>query len=230
MNVVLKSAVLVVPTVLTVTFLGVMYSIIPAHVCGSFLLSGFFLFAICTYLSVMIQMKENDVQEEVLLLHSRSAFDYYMAREMVLVGITLVYAVLFIGYPVIRGLMRPGFFDRQLEPQDLICGSLIVVGSGFCGIALGDLFHHRIFGRTRYAVMGVILVAILAVSKLGLIHAFSLFKVLNVITPPIMDGFKMVGDTNLFDKTGSLMIFAHMLAFSVVSVAIKIRLLKHLKW
>ena len=230
MRAVLKSAVLVIPTVMTVAFLGIMYSIMPAHVCGSFLMSGFFLFAISVYLSMLIQMNENDVFEEVLFLHSHSTFGYYIAREMVLVSITLVYTVMLIIYPLIRSSLHHGFFSRPIKPEDVLYGSLILVGSGFCGIALGDLFHHRIFGRARFAVMGVILVSILAVCKLGLADSFPVLKVLSVITPPIMDGFKMVGDSDLFDKTGSLIIFAHMLAFSVVSVAIKIRLLKHLKW
>ncbi len=227
MNVVLRSAVLVIPTVLTIAFLGAMYSVLPEQVSGSFLLSGFFQFAICVFFSMMIQMKENDIQEEVLLFHSLSDISYYIVRELVLVSISLVYALVLILYPIIRSLFIPDFFVRPLKPQDVIFGGLLLVGSGICGIALGDLFHHRLFRQTRYAVIGVIFVSLLAVCKFGLIEVFPLLKILHVITPPIMDGFKMVGDTDIFDKAGSLMIFAHMLIFSLALVAIKIRMLKH---
>ena len=230
MSVVLKSAVLVIPTVLTVAFLGVMYSIMPADVSASFLLSGLFLFAICTFFSMKIQLKENDVQEEVLLFHCHSEHCYYMAREMVLVSIMLVYAVVLTAYPLIRGFLHPGFFARPLRSEDLIFGPLILLGNGFCGIAFGDLFNHRIIRVPRYAVICLIIVSVLAVTKFGLIHLSAFFKVLSVITPPIMDGFMMVGDTDLFDKTGSLLILAHMLIFYAAAVVIKIGLLKRLKW
>ena len=46
MMTVIKSAVLVIPTVSVVAFLGVMYSIHPQQISGSFLMSGFLLFVI----------------------------------------------------------------------------------------------------------------------------------------------------------------------------------------
>ena len=229
-NIVLRSAVLVIPTVLTIAFLGTMYSVLPEQVSGSLLLSAFCLFVISVFLSMMIQMKEDDIQEEVLLFHSHSELSYYIARELVLISISLVYAVILLAYPTIRSILNPGFFTRSLKAEDVIYGGLVLVGSGLCGIALGDLFHHRIFSHARYAVIGVILISLLAVCKFGLIENFSFLKVLHVLTPPIMDGFKMVGDTDIFDKLGSLKIFAHMLAFSAAAAIIKIRLLKHLKW
>ena len=230
MSIVLKSTVLVVPTVMTVIFLGIMYSVQPQQITGSFLLSGFFLFVISVFLSMLIQLKENDVQEEMLLLHSNSELGYYMAREMVLVGISFVYAIIVIAYPVIRSCLNPGFFTRPLKVEDVIYGGLIVVGSGLCGIAVGDLFHHRIFGHARYTVIGVIFVSLLAFCKYGLIDNFSFLKVLHIIMPPITDGLKMVGNTDIFDWAGSLKIFAHMLIFSAAAVVIKIRLLKYLKF
>ena len=230
MSVVLKSAVLVIPTVVAVAFLGAMYSFPPRQVSGSFLLSGFMLFVIGVYLSMMIQMKENDIQEEVLLFHSRSELSYYLARELVLVSVGLVYAIIIIGYPLIRNFLNPGYFTRPIRPDDVIYGGLIMVGSGLSGLALGDLFHHRIFRRARFAVIGVIFVSIIAVCKIGLVDKFPFLKALHYITPPITDAFKMVGDSDVFDKVGSLQLFAHMLLFSVAVVVIKIRMLKSLKW
>ena len=230
MNIALRSAVLVIPTVLTLTFLWAMYSVTPIQVSVSILLSGFFLFAISVFLSMMIQMKENDIQEEVLLYHSRSKINYYISRELVLVSIVLVYAVILLLYPMIRSFLNSGFFTRQLKPEDVIYGGLILIGSGFCGIALGDLFHHRIFSHIRYALIGVIFVSLLAVCKYGLADTFSGFKILHVITPPIMDGFRMVGKTDVFDKVGSLKIFAHMLIFTAAAVIIKIKLLCRNLW
>ena len=73
-------------------------------------------------------------------------------------------------------------------------------------------------------------VSLLAVCKYGLVDTFPGFKILHVITPPIMDGFRMVGKTDVFDKAGSLKIFAHMLIFTAAAVIIKIKLLCYNMW
>ena len=57
----IKNAVLVIPAVLLLAFLGIMYSIRPVQVSGSFLISGIFLFVLATYIANSIQEKENDV-------------------------------------------------------------------------------------------------------------------------------------------------------------------------
>ena len=230
LKIILKSAVLVIPTVSVCAFLGIMYSFVPVEVSGSFLISAFFLFVLSAYISMSIQGKENDVHEEIMILHSDSEFHYYISRELIIYSLSLVYALILISYPVIKYALKSNLFSRPLTRSDILFGGIIVIGSGCCGAALGDFFHRRIFTTRRNGIIGLILISVLAVCKQPLIKEFSPFKILDVIVPPIMDGFNMVGNSDRFSGFGSLQIFLHMTLYVMIVAIIKIRILKYKKF
>ncbi len=227
---VIKSTVLVMPTVAVVAFLGVMYSVIPVQITGSFLISGFFLFIISVYISMSIQLKEKNVHEEIFIMHSRRNADYYISRELVLYSIMLFYVVVVIAYPLISSKFKEDFFTRTLKPVDVLYGTLIVIGNGICGIALGDLFHQRIITRKKNSILFVVLTAVLAICKVSIIEKWASAKVLNIILPPLMDGFDMVRETDIFDPKGTMLILAHSALYVAVLVAVKIYLLRRFRF
>ena len=230
MKIIIKSAVLVVPAVSLYVFLRAMYSFIPVEASGAFLLSGLFLFVLCAYIASAIQFKENDIQEEILLLHSKSKVNYYISRELILYSISIVSALILIIYPMIKLAIHPDLFIKPLESTDVIYGGLIIIGNGLIGIALGDLFHHRIFEKRRNALLALLFVSIIAICKHAIIKKFAFLSVLNFIVPPLMDGFDMVGETDVFDPVGTIYIFIHTLIFVIAIVLIKIGILKFKKY
>ena len=226
MMIVIRSAVLVIPTVAVVAFLGVMYSILPQQIASSFLMSGFLLFVISVYISMSIQMKEQDVHEGLLLLHSDPGAGYWLAREMVTYSIMFFYGLILVLYPVTRSSFNASWFTRPLEAEDTLYGSILVLVNGICGVALGDVFHRRLIPRRRNAVIGVVLVALLAVCKVSIIEKLPFMKILNFLLPPVMDGFKMVGNGDSFDPKGTLLILLHSVLYAAVIIMIKIWLLR----
>ena len=230
MMTVIRSAVLVIPTVSVVVFLGVMYSILPQQISASFLSSGLLLFVICVYVSMCIQMKEQDVHEELFLMHSRPEAGYYPVREMVVCSIMLFYAVLLIVYPVIRSSLNENWFTRPLTSSDVFYGTILILGSGICGITLGDFFHHRIIPRRRNAIIFVVLVAVLAVCKEPIIEKLPGMKFLHFLLPPITDGFIMVGNEDFFDPKETMLILLHSVIYALALVFIKIWLLRRRKF
>ena len=219
-----------IPTVSVVVFLGVMYSILPEQIAASFLSSGLLLFVISVYVSICVQMKEQDVHEELFLMHSRSGAGYYPVREMVTFSIMLFYAVILIVYPAIRSSFNSHWFTRPLTSSDLFYGSILILGSGICGITLGDFFHHRIIPRRRNAIIGVVLVAVLAICKTAIIEKLPAMKILNLLLPPVTDGFVMVGNEDFFDPKETMLILLHTVIYSLALVFIKIYLLKRRKF
>ena len=226
MNIIIKSAVLVIPTVVVIAFLGTMYAVLPHQISGSFLLSGILLFFISVYVSMVIQSKEDDVHEDLLKLHSRVDTYYYISRELVIYSISFFYGIILIAYPLIRNITTDGFFTRQLKPEDVLFGSLLLLGNGICGVAVGDFFHHRIIPKRRYGIIAVTLVTVLALCKVPIIEKIPFMKVLNYILPPLTDGLKMVGDTDIFSPKGSTMICIHSIIYMLVLMLVKIKLLK----
>jgi len=230
LNMAIKSALLVIPTVSVVSFLGIMYYVRPSQISGSFLISAIFCFIISAYISMRLQARENDIHEEILLLHCKKSSEYYISRELLIYSLSCLYSAVVIIYPLIRYIMNNNIFTRPLKANDIICGSLIIFGSGFCGTAIGDLFHHRIITTNRNSVIGLILVSILAICKQPLIQTFSFLKILNIILPPITDGLVMVGDSDIFNTIGILKIFIHMITFVIAIILIKIIILSRKKF
>lgn len=220
-----KNALWIITAVLTAGFLGVMYSIAPAYVCSSYLISSVFMYFISVYISMDLHEKENDVFEEVLLLHTKSDTEYYLSREMLQIRMCLIYALILSFFPVVYSVIRPGYFTRAVTPNDLICGGLMIIFCGVCGAETGDFFHPRFIGR-KYGICGAILITVLAVCKEGLIQTFAAFKILDIITPPITDSLVLLGNTDSFDITAILLIVLHMFLYSLAVMLIKIMLLK----
>ena len=220
-----KNALWIITAVLTAGFLGAMYSFAPAYVCSSYLISSVFMYFISVYISMNLHEKENDVFEEVLLLHTKNDTEYYLSREMLQIRMCLIYALILSFFPVIYSVIRPGYFTRAVTPNDLICGGLMIVFCGICGAETGDFFHPRFIGR-KYGICGAILITALAVCKEGLIRTFAAFKILDIITPPITDSLVLLGNTDSFDITAILLIVLHMFLFSLAVMLIKVKLLK----
>ena len=230
MRLVINGAVLVIPTVAVAAFLSVMYAIVPQQITSSFLMSGVMLFVISTYISMVVQAREDDVHEELLMLHSHSDSGYYISRELVIYSISLVYAIILIIYPLIRYMANKGFFTRSLEMEDVVFGSLFVIGNGICGVALGDFFHHRIINKRRNGIIALVFIVVLAFCKVAIIQKISFLNILNFLLPPVLDGYKMVGDTDIFEPKESTLIFIHSILFVLALIIIKIVLLRHRKF
>ncbi|MBP5608949.1 MAG: hypothetical protein J6X66_11895 [Lachnospiraceae bacterium] len=225
MNALYKSALWVIPVVSLAVFLAFMYGIIPVQISGSFLLSSMYLYIVSAFAAMSIQDRENDVTEEVLFLHASSKIKYYIARELVLLSIMILFGVILLFYPVIRSLSADHFFSRPLEVTDVVRGGLLILGSGSCGIALGDLLHRRIIRQRKIRIIALIAVSLIAIVKTALTDNHPAAGILHVIVPPVIDGFVMTGDSDHFDKAKTVYIFIHMMAFYFVTMFIKWKLL-----
>lgn len=220
-----KSPVWLVSIICTVGYLGVMYSVSPAFICSCYLLSAIYLFFLCEFISMSLHEKENDIFEEVLLLHCESEVPYYLSREMLQLRMCFIFAVILTIYPVLKSWQRPGFFVRNPEAIDVLCGGAVILFSGICGIETADFFHSRLLSR-KFGGCFLILVSLLSLCKEGLIETLAVFKILNILMPPVTDGLVLLGSGDNFDKMGILLIVIHMMIFSIVITILKIKLLQ----
>ena len=105
-----KSPVLTFPSIATVGFAGIMYSLAPIDFCSSYLISAVFLFFIGIFAAMSINGRENDVFEETLMLHSKSVVNYYISRELLLGIISLFYSLVLTIVPILVYLPAPDSF------------------------------------------------------------------------------------------------------------------------
>ncbi len=219
-----KNPVWIASALLTAAFLGTMYSFAPAYVCSSYLLTSVFLYFLCVYISICLHNKEDEVFEGILLLHCHSGSEYYISRELLQTGACLIFALVLSVVPVIRDITWPGFFTRSVTAEDVFYGGLTILFCGLCGIETGDLFHPRYISR-KAGLAAVILLSVLAVCKHSLIAVLPVFKFLHILTPPIMDSLLLLGNSDRFDHSGTLLIVLHLFLFSLAAAWIKIKLL-----
>jgi hypothetical protein len=221
----MRRSVLTVPSIATAGFLWISYSVSPLGVCSSYLLSGVFLFFIGMFFAMSINGKENDVFEETLLLHSKSASVYYASRELLLLILCCIYSLVLALAPVLLCLINSKLFMRPVEATDLALGLPYIFISGFGGMELGDLCHPRIFAKRRDALSVAALISVLSLCKVGIMGFHPVLKVLNYLLPPILDGYEAVIDKNYFDNGSLLLICLHMAIYAVIMMLIKIRIL-----
>ena len=220
----IKSPMWIVAAISIAAFLGVMYSIAPAYICSSYLISAVFMYFLGAYAALSLHDKENDVFEEVMLLHCGSPAAYYISREVLQLVTGFIFALVLSLAPLIKALIQPGFFTRAITPADVIWGGAMVCFSGICGIETADCAHPRIIGR-KHGICLVVLISVLAVCKHSLIQTLPVFKVLNILMPPVLDSFLLLGNSDSFEPAGNLLILLHMLLYSLAAAAIKIRLM-----
>lgn len=220
----MKSPMWIVAAISTAAFLGVMYTFAPAYICSSYLISAVFMYFLGAYISLSLHDKENDVFEEVMLLHSGSPAVYYISREMLQLGAGLIFAVILSLAPVVKGVFWPGFFTRAITAEDVLRGGMIIIFSGVCGIETADCAHPRIIGR-KYGICLVVLISVLAVCKHSLIQTLPVFKLLDILMPPILDSLLLLGNSDSFAPAGNLLIVLHMFIYSAALTILKIWLM-----
>ena len=221
-----KGQVLIVPVVATALFIGIMYSMAPIGVTSSFLLSAAFLYFVCVFISMTLNGKENDVFEETLMMHCEKPLNYYVSREMLLITQCFGYALILTVFPAVLFLLRSSMFIRPMGIIDVILGGLYIFFSGLCGMATGDFFHPRFLQRRKDGILGALMISVLAICKEGLIELLMPLAVLNFVLPPFLDGFKLVGSSDIFELRGMVLIFLHMAAYAVVVVCLKVWVLE----
>ncbi len=217
---------LIVPVVATALFIGIMYSMAPIGVTSSFLLSAAFLYFVSVFISMTLNGKENDVFEETLMLHCEEPLNYYVSREMLLITQCFGYAVILTVFPALLFLLRGSVFIRPMGIADVIFGGLYIFLSGLCGMATGDFFHPRFLPKRKDAILGALTVSVLVICKEGLTENFAPFTALNFVLPPFLDGFKLVGSTDIFEPKGMLLIFLHMAVYAAAVVCLKVWVLE----
>ncbi len=217
-----KSQLLIIPIVVTALFIGIMYSMAPIGVTSSFLLSAAFEYFIGLFISMTLSGKENDVFEGVLMLHCEAPRNYYISREMLLITQCIVNSLILTVFPAVLFLLRGSMFIRPMEIADVLFGGCCIFLSGLCGMATGDFFHPRLFPKRKDALLGAFMISVLAICKEGLIDSLSFLGILNLLLPPFMDGFKIVGNTDIFDRFRMLIFFLHMAVYILVVMCLKV--------
>ena len=201
-----------------------MYSFAPAYIGSSLLITSVFQYFLCAYIALSLHAGENDVFEEVLLLHCDTDTVYYASRELLTVSACLIFSLILSVFPLLKSFVEPDYFTREFTPGDVIVGGGLIFFGGICGFETADIFHPRVIGR-KFGICAAVFISVIALCKHALIQTLPVFGILNILTPPIMDSFVLLGNTDSFSISGDCLIMLHMTIYAVFAAILKITLL-----
>lgn len=210
----------VIPLIVTACFLEAMYSVRPMNVGSGYILSGIFQFILMTFVALSINGNEENVEEQLLLFHGNGWGAYCMAREITLLVISCLYGVLLTFGPVIVNCFNHfSFFTRTLTAGDVAMGAIIILGSGFAGIAIGDVLHPRIMSERKIAISVAVVIMLLSIVKDAIIEEYRFLAFFGILLPSIMKPARDLGNGDCFEIK-SVMAFILMMAlyYSVIVV------------
>lgn len=194
----------VIPLIATVCFVGVMYSMKPIDVCSGYILSGVFQFCLMTFVVLGMNRNEEIVEEQLLLFHGKRWGTYCIAREVTLLVISCLYGVLLTVGPVIQNCIdlcidHFSFFTRPLTASDVAMAAIIILGSGFAGIAIGDALHPRIMGDRKMAITIVVVIMIFSIVKDAVIEKYRFLTFFGMLFPSVMKPAHDLGNGDYFE-------------------------------
>lgn len=217
------------PLIITICFLGIMYSMKPVDICSSYLLSGVFQFVLLTFVALSMSGSEETVEEQLLLLHGNKWRAYCVSREMTLCMISFLYGALLAFVSVfLNCINRFSLYKRTLLFSDVAAGTMIIIGSGLAGIAIGDLLHPRIMGDRKMAVAAAVGLMILSIAKDAVIEKYRFLTVFGIVLPSVMKPARDLGNGDYFELR-PVIVFLFWMLFYYLMVAVMKNLVLSLK-
>lgn len=221
----------VIPLIATVCFLECMYSVKPMDVCSGYILSGIFQFVLLIFVALSMNGKEETVEEQIILFHGNCWKTYCMAREINLLVISCFYGVILSFGPVIINCFNHfSFFTRTLTVDDVVKGAIIIFGSGFAGIAIGDIFHPRIIGDRKIGIAATVGMMIFSIAKEAIIQEYPFLKLFGILLPSVTKPELDLGNTDYFEIKSVVSFLIMMIMYYMVVVIIKNLVLKRKKF
>lgn len=201
----------------------------PVDICSSYLLSGVFQFVLLTFVALSMSGSEETVEEQLLLLHGNKWRAYCVSREMTLCMISFLYGALLAFVSVfLNCINRFSLYKRTLLFSDVAAGTMIIIGSGLAGIAIGDLLHPRIMGDRKMAVAAAVGLMILSIAKDAVIEKYRFLTVFGIVLPSVMKPARDLGNGDYFELR-PVIVFLFWMLFYYLMVAVMKNLVLSLK-
>lgn len=158
----------------------VFYAYKPNPIVDSYAITALFLFVVSAWLCMSVLSLDSSVQKQLMILHLRNSYRYYLAKLFAVWLITLLLAVFAFLYPII--------FDMFSSSVSFAVGFVSVVNyilSAALGICIASFFSKVMMENTINAYGGLALTVMLSIASLGIENALpESIKYITWIIPP----------------------------------------------
>ncbi len=221
------SAKYILPLIVLLALISVMYTVVPVGVVSSFSMMGLFLFLIMVWVGVTGQEIEPEVSEQIIILRIQSERIYYVSQILFMGMVSVAAAGISIGVPLLNHMIhRGGVFGRKLLLTDIIGGFLLIVVCGWNGAMVGGIFHPRIIKDRKIGMGAAFFLALLAVTRIAVIHRFPVSKFVLWLVPPISDVVSRFSGQEYFNIGKIMAAFGVLMGYGIIMAVLKIELLR----
>lgn len=166
---------------LIATLIFIMFTYYPGVITRkdtAIITSYFYIFYIMLYIGYMLSNNELDIPEQCLYIRCINKVSYYLYK----VVCVLIFSIIFSTLLILATFM---FGSGDYNAGMIIYGWMLMVGSGFCGGALGQLFHPAFIRDRKLAMILMLITGVLCACRTDVINAFPVLKYIYYVLPPI---------------------------------------------
>ncbi len=215
----------IVPVLLFGCFLLGIYAIRPNDVTYSYVISSAVIYMLAAWLTSGLIDNEDNVQQQITILHCRSHTVFYLCKIAFIWLFTLLLSCIAIIYPILVNT-----FDREVNTNDIFLASVSHSLLALLGIAIALMFNSRFIHDRRLSLLLLYMVIILSLIQGKLTEILPFIKYPLYLLPPVFYSLDQMGSTSKYSMVNSpgtasvlaLFVIILLYSFFLISIFIKI--------
>lgn len=227
----LKTGRAVMPGLMLLVYLLTFYSIGPADIVSSTVLTALALFLCLTWAGLSFSRVEEPVISQLLQLKLDSHARETASRGLLLSAASLAASLVSAAWPLLKNAVSGGrFITRGITAADIGAMMLLYFSASLAGGAFGGLFHPRIFRDTRLAWLLALGGCLVGVFSGVIFRDIPVFSFLSPLFPPVYGLITRFDGAVFFGQAVLLETAAVCWAYAAAAFLLKVLLLRHIRF
>lgn len=227
----LQSTKIILPIVTLVLLQLAVYTTSPIKLIDSVLMSCLYTFLIMIWIGYSYNGLEDIISQQLILLKSRHSVSYYLSQS---VWLAILCVIISIGCSIVpliaNGVNFSHFFERNITGYDIVSFFILFLGTTLTGAFLGSLIHPRILTDKKLALVLVLLIAALCLTKEDIIAKNNYLAYVLWILPPIGKYVNFFMESNRLEIHTLGLFTLVMLVYSSIYLVIRTAILNRIKF
>ncbi|MBP1044977.1 hypothetical protein I6N96_01705 [Enterococcus sp. BWM-S5] len=203
----------------------------PIGLMDSIFMSCMYTFLIAMWVGLSYNNLEDEVGEQLLILRVKSETVYYLSISVFLLILSAIISLISAIAPLIAAIVsQQTLFDRPFETNDFFCSLLLLFSCACAGSALGSLLHPRIIKDKKLILLTALFLVVFSSARLAMVREYSFLKFILWVIPPVADITKAYPVSTAFSRPVTFQLFGQLLIYAGAFSAVKIGLLKKIKF
>lgn len=140
--------------------------------------SYFYMFYVMLYIGYVLGSNELDIPEHCIYIRCDNKILYYFYKAVCIMLLSIAVSFILVSA---AGVLS----SEEKSICTVIYGWLLMISSGFCGGAFGQMFHPALIRDRKLALVLVLIAGMLCACRTDVINVFPVLKYIFYVLPPI---------------------------------------------